>query len=191
MWQHGADKFPFVKLWLTMIKPRSPKTAAVHPVRAQIVNFRQMKRIVLLFAVLLGVAQFFQPNWSSGNGAPREGIETIYAIDPRVELLLRQACYDCHSNETRVPWYARVQPLGWWIKGHIDEGREELNFSAFASYRPDDHPVIFESIMDELKHQSMPLPSYQWAHADARLTDAQRNEIILWAQRMSVSRQTP
>ena len=150
-----------------------------------------MKKILLLLATLLAVAQFFQPTWSTHDDSSNDGIETLYAIDPSVALLLQQACYDCHSNATRVPWYARVQPLGWWIKSHVDEGREALNFSVFASYHPEDHRVIFEDIIGEIKHGSMPLPSYQWAHPDARLTDAQRNEIILWAQRLSASRQTP
>lgn len=98
-----------------------------------------------------------------------------------VTTLLRAACYDCHSRETRWPWYSRVAPLSWFIAHHVDEGRRELDFS--------DWPVVDLSAQDERRRSiakevgkgEMPLSSYRWGHPEARLTAAQRETIVRWA----------
>ena len=51
-----------------------------------------------------------------------------------VKVILQNACYDCHSNNTRYPWYVNIQPVGWWMSGHIADARDGLNFSEFGGY---------------------------------------------------------
>ena len=101
---------------------------------------------------------------------------------PAVAGLLRAACYDCHSHETRWPWYSRVAPVSWFVAGHVKEGRRELDFS--------DWPVTDLGAQDELLHGiakevgkgGMPLPGYGWLHPAARLDRAQRQAIVDWAR---------
>lgn len=92
---------------------------------------------------------------------------------PRTEELVRRACFDCHSNETKWPWYASVAPLSWRIQGHVDEGREHLNFSEFD--RPQDDT---DEAAEMVRSGEMPLWDYAMMHPGARLSDAETRELI-------------
>jgi hypothetical protein len=98
-----------------------------------------------------------------------------------VETSLKKACYDCHSNNTRYPWYAEVQPVAWYLDHHVQEGKGELNFDAFLTYpyKKQDHKL--EELIETQQEGSMPLTSYTLIHRDAKLTQQQRQEIIDWA----------
>jgi hypothetical protein len=98
-----------------------------------------------------------------------------------VETILRGACYDCHSNETRWPWYSRVAPVSWFIAHHIEEGRGDLNFSEWPVYDFKAQDEAFEDIRKQVSQGKMPLRSYRIMHPEARLTDAQRKVILKWA----------
>jgi len=95
--------------------------------------------------------------------------------------LLQTACYDCHSNHTKYPWYAEVNPVGLWLNSHIKDGKEELNFSEFATYTAKRKAHKLGKISETVEKHDMPLNSYLWIHTEARLTDAQRHMIIQWA----------
>ena len=74
------------------------------------------KKILIAIAAVLVVIQFIRPekNISDLNG-PNE-IGKHYTVPDNVQAILKQSCYDCHSNNTRYPWYANVEPVGWWIQ---------------------------------------------------------------------------
>ncbi|MGH9263079.1 MAG: heme-binding domain-containing protein [Acidimicrobiales bacterium] len=82
------------------------------------------------------------------------------------------ACYDCHSNETRWPWYSNVAPASWLVQNDVDEGRDELNFSEWD--RDQDADDLVESVTDG----SMPPRAYLLAHPSARLSDAEKEELL-------------
>ena len=88
--------------------------------------------------------------------------------------MIKSACYDCHSNETVYPWYAKVQPFGWFLKDHIDEGRRELNFSTFASYEPRRQAKKLDEAAEQIENGGMPLESYTLIHKEAKLTAEQK-----------------
>jgi hypothetical protein len=99
---------------------------------------------------------------------------------PEVAAMLHMACYDCHSSETRWPWYSHIAPLSWLIASVVKEGRENLNLSDW----PNDNLVRaakrLEDMSDEVGSGEMPLPKYTKIHADARLTGIQRKELTDW-----------
>lgn len=99
-----------------------------------------------------------------------------------VEAVLRRSCFDCHSNETVWPWYARVAPVSWLVARDVKEGREELNFSEWAGYAAEDRNETLEDIEEVIDELEMPLPIYIRMHAEARLTDAERALLIGWAR---------
>jgi hypothetical protein len=103
------------------------------------------------------------------------------AAPAEVKAILRGACYDCHSNETRWPWYSKVAPLSWWITHHIEEGREDLNFSEWPAYDFEAQDLAFEDIRKQVSRGKMPLRSYRLMHPGARLTEAERKAILRWA----------
>ena len=82
------------------------------------------------------IIQFFPINKS--NPITNEGMDflKIKNTPEPIAKLIRNSCYDCHSNETKYPFYSNIQPVAWLLKNHIDEGRKELNFSTFATYEP-------------------------------------------------------
>ena len=85
--------------------------------------------------VVFALMQCYQPK--QGAGATEEepqSIEVVYKVPGQVAGILERSCYNCHSNTTYYPWYSYVQPVGWWLEGHISEGKEELNFSEFGAY---------------------------------------------------------
>jgi mono/diheme cytochrome c family protein len=87
--------------------------------------------------------------------------------------LASRACFDCHSNETRWPWYAHVAPMSWLVQDHVDEGREVLNFSEWN--RPYDEA---DEAGETVEAGEMPMAAYAWLHRDARLTPAERAALI-------------
>lgn len=91
---------------------------------------------------------------------------------PEVRALAVRACFDCHSNETKWPWYSNVAPASWLVSNHVEEGRHELNFSEFD--RPQKHA---KDAAEELEEGEMPLPGYVALHADAKLTDAEKQQL--------------
>ncbi|HNH22632.1 MAG TPA: heme-binding domain-containing protein, partial [Ferruginibacter sp.] len=92
------------------------------------------------------------------------------------------SCNDCHSNNTVYPWYAEVQPVAWWLNEHIEDGKKDLNFSEFASYRPRRQYKKLEEINELVKENEMPLNSYLWIHKDAKLSDQQKLTLANWVE---------
>lgn len=134
--------------------------------------------LLLAFVAL----QFFR---SPRNTGVTEGPESIVArekVPAEVRQILARACYDCHSNHTKYPWYAAVQPVAWWLNDHVREGKSELNFSEFAAYDAKRAVRKLQSVADEVHERHMPLKSYLLAHPEARLTDADVARVTAWAE---------
>ncbi|HVI48753.1 MAG TPA: heme-binding domain-containing protein [Chitinophaga sp.] len=142
-----------------------------------------MKKFRIILWILLAVVvliQFVRPAENRSVQADRGDITTMYTMPDSVHTILKNACYDCHSNSTHYPWYAQVQPFGWWLAMHIRDGKKELNFSEYASYSTKRQRSKLKSIKKQIDKGEMPLWSYTLAHPKARLTAAQKKAIINW-----------
>lgn len=104
-------------------------------------------------------------------------------LDPEVSAIFKTSCYDCHSNETKYPWYAHVAPFSWLVAKDTREGREELNFSEWENYDPLDQLAILDDIYGEVEEEEMPLLIYTTIHWEARLGPSDRQKIMEWAER--------
>ncbi len=140
-----------------------------------------MKKILIALLVAFVVIQFIRPHRNISSLASSD-ITTIYNVPDTVQSLLQTACYDCHSNNTRYPWYTNIQPVGWWMQHHVDEGKREINFSEFASYSLKKQAHKMKEVQGTVKNGAMPLPSYLWIHSEAKLSDQQKALIIEWAK---------
>jgi hypothetical protein len=109
--------------------------------------------------------------------------EADVAASPAVESILRRSCYDCHSNETRWPWYSRVAPISWLVAHDVALGREEMNFSEWGTYYPSTRRRKLKWMERALREEQMPPWSYRLMHRDAHLSDADRAVIEDWAGR--------
>jgi len=150
-----------------------------------------IKKIALLLLALIVAAQFIRPAKNVVAAAGPNDISTKHPVPANVAALLKRACYDCHSNNTRYPWYAEVQPAGWWLAEHVKDGKRHLNFSEFAAYPAKRAKTKAGEIIDEVEQQKMPLKSYSLMHPAARLTPEETKLIIAWAEELEAKISPP
>jgi len=142
-----------------------------------------MKKFLLVLLVILIVIQFFQPKKNRGPVDQSQQIETLFETPDSVAILLKDACRDCHSNNTDHPWYSYVQPFAWWLADHIEEGKGELNLDEFGTYdaKKQDHKL--EEVVEMIEKGAMPLKPYPILHKGARLSDSEKAALIDWAKK--------
>jgi len=140
------------------------------------------KRFFQLLLLALIVIQFFRPAKNKSEGMSKNDITTLYSVPQDVQDILKRSCNDCHSNNTVYPWYAEIQPVAWWLNDHIQEGKKDLNFSEFATYRLRRQYKKLEEINELVKENKMPLNSYLWIHTDAKLNDQQKLTLANWVE---------
>jgi hypothetical protein len=98
-----------------------------------------------------------------------------------VKAILKKSCYDCHSNETEWLWYSYVAPVSWLVINHVNEGRENLNFSEWGDLERTKQAKMREEIWEEIREEQMPLWQYRILHPQAKLTDQEKTLIRNWA----------
>lgn len=134
------------------------------------------RRLALGFSVPLAVFACIQlVPFGHDHSAPPDGLRPAWD-SPRTRALAERACLDCHSNQTRWPWYSRIAPLSWRIQGHVQEGRSKLNFSAFEASNKDVAEAASEA-GEAVTKQEMPPIDYLLAHPEARLSDEERRAL--------------
>lgn len=101
---------------------------------------------------------------------------------PEVKAILQRACYDCHSNETRWPWYSYVRPVAWVIASDVNAGRRELNFSNWGQYSLKRRKKLKREIGEAIAKGEMPLGIYLWMHSEATLTPEIKAVIVRWTK---------
>lgn len=136
-----------------------------------------MKKILIILLVAFIFIQFFQIDKT--NPASNEGMDflKIKNTPEPIATLIRNSCYDCHSNETKYPFYSNIQPAAWLMKSHIGEGRIALNFSTFSTYDSKQQIKKLGEAAEYVKKNKMPLESYLIGHPDAKLTEQERKII--------------
>ncbi len=92
---------------------------------------------------------------------------------PTTRALAVRTCFDCHSNESHWPWYSHVAPASWLVQNHVDEGRRRMNFSEFQRSQK-----RAANAAEEYESEDMPVEGYTWLHAEARLSDAERTQLL-------------
>ena len=147
-----------------------------------------MKRILriapfVVLAALVGI-QFFHPAKNLSVTPPPHPIEATFSVPVNVSELLHRECYDCHSNATNYPWYTEIQPIGWFLAHHINDGKHDLNFDEFSSYRPMRQYRRLKQISDLVNKGEMPLPSYLWIHRNATPSTAEKQLLEAWTTAM-------
>jgi hypothetical protein len=147
---------------------------------------KALKKIGWILLIIFVVIQFFHPskNISSANAKPVNHISSSYVFPPEVKNIMKISCLDCHSNNTYYPWYAKVQPVDWWLNGHIKDGKQELNFDEFSTYSLRRQFRKFKEMKRQVEEDEMPLPSYTLIHRDAILSFEQKQTLINWSERM-------
>ena len=134
-----------------------------------------MKRMLLILFMLCIVVQFITIKKVD------ESIDKDLEIKANEQVMgiFKKACYDCHSNEIKYPWYSSVAPISWVIDDHIKEGRKALNFSTWEKYTDEEKNDHLKDIFRTV-YAPMPLQSYIWLHKEADLTKEERKQVRDW-----------
>jgi len=137
-----------------------------------------MKKILTVILVAFIIIQFFPIDKTNPKTNTGMDFIKIKNTPEPIAKIIRNSCYDCHSNETKYPAYSYIQPAGWLLKNHIDEARLELNFSTFATYDAKRQIHKLDEAAEYVEQKKMPLESYTLGHSDAKLSDAQRKQLV-------------
>ena len=143
---------------------------------------RALKIIVIVLFGGFIVMQFFRPDLSNPPVNEAETLESATQVPENVSAIFRRSCSDCHSNKTVYPWYAKIAPSSWFLAGHIDDGRRELNFSIWNTYETSSRQHKLDEICEQVKARAMPLPSYLWIHWNAGLSDDEIKILCDWTE---------
>ncbi|MDF1576013.1 MAG: heme-binding domain-containing protein [Bacteroidales bacterium] len=132
--------------------------------------------------VLLVVLQFFRPELNQKAFEPEKDLLSVVSAPENIATLLRNACYDCHSNQTAYPWYQKISPVSWYLNGHINRGKADLNFSEYGTMGKADRIGLLVKTCEVVEAGSMPLPSYQILHREARLKKKDLDILCNWTE---------
>ena len=136
-----------------------------------------MKKIIFWAAVVFIAIQFVPVDRENKAVDKRNNFVDICKTPANIKLILKNACYDCHSNEVEYPKYAYVAPISWTVKDHINEGRKHLNFSEWGTYNKELKENAVEKTISSVRDLQMPLSSYINYHPKANLTTKQRKQL--------------
>jgi hypothetical protein len=141
---------------------------------------KNLKRIAITLLIVFIVIQFMPTKRNQNTELLVSDFTKTYDVPNNIQKMLKAACYDCHSNNTKYPWYNKIQPVAWFIEHHIDEAKEELNFSEFGSYSSKKQNHKLDEIMDEVKEGKMPLKTYKVMHSEAKFSNDEKEAFINW-----------
>ena len=144
-----------------------------------------MKKTLLIILSLLVLIQFIRPSRNINSEISSNEISGHYSVPENVKSILKRSCNDCHTNNTIYPWYSNIQPVGWWLQYHINEGKKELNFSEFGSYPTKKQNHKLKEIVETIEKNEMPIDSYLWTHKEATLSAGDSKIIMDWARGLS------
>ena len=148
-------------------------------------------RIVKIIAIILLVAfvgiQFIPTTRNQSDTEPESDFMLVNNVPENIQNKLQVSCYDCHSNNTQYPWYNQVQPVAWFLEDHIKEGKAELNFNEWDSLSNRRKKSKLRSIIKQIENDEMPLDSYTLIHREASFSEAEKQELIQWVERLKDS----
>ncbi|VAW15647.1 FIG01019121: hypothetical protein [hydrothermal vent metagenome] len=141
---------------------------------------KHIKKILFALVVVFIGIQFIPKNHNESSEVLTTDFMTTFNVPKNIEIQLRVSCYDCHSNNTNYPWYNKIQPVAWFMEGHINEAKAELNFSEFGNYSKRRQKSKLKSMISQIRDNEMPLLSYTLIHRDAKLSEKDKELLEEW-----------
>ncbi|HTE10590.1 MAG TPA: heme-binding domain-containing protein [Chitinophagaceae bacterium] len=141
-----------------------------------------LRKILVTLLIILIAIQFIRPARNQGATATSTDITHYVHVPDTVMHILQVSCYDCHSNNTVYPWYTNINPVGFWMRSHISDGKRGINFSDLSMFdkRKLDHRL--GDIAEQVEKDEMPLRSYTLIHTSAKLSSGQVQLIKAWTE---------
>src|SRR5262245_61133569 len=135
-----------------------------------------------LAIVAIGSAAWSRPSPTSVGADASLASDVRTAMPAAVVSVLRRSCFDCHSENTRWPWYARLPVASHLIEADVRDGRAQLNWSHWAEYNPFDRADILDKACDRVSTGQMPPWRYRILHPDAQVTATDVRELCNWTE---------
>ena len=142
---------------------------------------------VLLVAFI--TIQFFPTEKNQSDVVPKTDFLLVNNPPKEISSILKESCYDCHSNNTEYPWYNKIQPIAWFLEDHIKEGKNELNFNGWNDFSDRRKNSKLKSIINQIEDDEMPLASYTLIHRRAILSKSEKVLVIDFMQQIKDSLQ--
>ncbi|SMO81066.1 Haem-binding domain-containing protein [Chryseobacterium rhizoplanae] len=142
------------------------------------------KKIIFWTLVAFALIQFFPIDRTNKPVDSAANFVEARKTPEKIRTLLKNACYDCHSNETVYPKYAFIAPVSWSVKSHVNEGREHLNFSTWETYNKDLKENMITKSIQTIQSKAMPMPGYIVYHKEANLSEAERALLVQYFEEM-------
>ncbi len=138
-----------------------------------------LKYFLIIALAAFIIIQFIRPNKNEGGYESVMAFENTTKPSVQVATILKEQCYDCHSNQTQYPWYSEIAPASYWLADHIKDGKKHFNVSAWSEYsvKKKDHKL--EELIEMVEEGEMPLDSYTWIHG--KLEDDDKKLLLQWA----------
>ena len=139
---------------------------------------KTVKIILLILLVAFVGIQFIPTESNQTDIVPVTDLLLVNNVPNNIKNKLQLSCYDCHSNNTKYPWYNKIQPVAWFLEEHIKDGKKELNFSEWGSLTIRRKTSKLRSIIKQIEGNKMPLDSYTLIHRDAKLSESEKKLLI-------------
>ncbi len=128
---------------------------------------------------MIGI-QFIPKKYNTSSVIPSADFMSVFETPEDIQKIIKTSCYDCHSNNTFYPWYNKVQPVAWFLEGHINEAKVALNFSTFGAYSKRRQKTKLKSIISQIMDDEMPLTAYELMHRDAKISEKEKKLLEDW-----------
>jgi hypothetical protein len=141
---------------------------------------KAVKIILIALAVVFIAIQFIPSGIPENKPVDIKSIANSNLVTEPVLAQLRISCFDCHSNQVKLPWYSKIAPASWMLADHINDGKSKLNFSGWEDYSNREKIGFLKEIKDEVESGNMPLKSYLIIHRDAKLNSEKITTLSSW-----------
>ena len=145
---------------------------------------RLLRSAVLVCVGVFLAGQLIRPARTNPPTDPARTLGARLPVTPAASAVMNRACRDCHSNDSRWPWYTNVTPTNWFVANHVHHAREHLNYSLWATYDEDEQDKFLGNICSLAQRRRMPLPSYLLVHRGAKLSDVEIKTLCDWTEKM-------
>jgi Haem-binding domain len=139
-----------------------------------------IRKILIVFLIILLAIQFIRPARNNGVAEGSNDIAHLVQVPDTIQHILKTSCYDCHSNHTVYPWYVNINPVGLWLREHINDGKRAINFSDLSGFSKKKLDHRIGDIAETVEKEEMPLSSYTFIHRYAKLDSGQITMIKSW-----------
>ncbi len=131
--------------------------------------------------IIFLVIQVIHPARNNGSADGPNDITHFVQVPDTIQHILITSCYDCHSNHTVYPWYAVINPVGLWLRNHINDGKRAINFSDLSGFTKKKLDHRMRDIAETVEKGEMPLGSYTFIHRYAILDSGQIKMVKAWS----------